>query len=123
MGLTNTVGHNNIFMNSSKAEIPIIGHQTIVLTTTTARRSYATLPGTTDNQQPQNQQVQQVQQSEVPGKKQSKIAELFQKSKALVVFYKNGLKELWANKKAAKALIQQVEQQGYQLTRSDYQLV
>ena len=117
MSLTNTVGHSNMFMKSLKVETPIIGYQ--ALATTMARRSYVTSPSTTENQQPQHQQEQQ---SEVPAKKQSKIVELFQKSKALVVFYKNGLKELWANKKAAKALMQQVEQ-GYQLTRSDYQLV
>ena len=120
MGLINTVGHSNTFMNPLKVETHVIGYQAVILAATaTARRSYVTTPSKTGNQQPQHQQEQQ---SEVPAKKQSKIVELFQKSKALVVFYKNGLKELWANKKAAKALMQQVEQ-GYQLTRSDYQLV
>ena len=54
--------------------------------------------------------------------KQSRLVQLFQKSKALVVFYKDGLKMLWANHKAAKTLKQQMLQ-GHKLNRSEFQLV
>lgn len=56
-------------------------------------------------------------------KPRSRLVQLFQKSKALVVFYKDGLKQLWANHKQAKALKLRVQQEGHVLTRSEYQLV
>ncbi|KAI9316788.1 hypothetical protein BX666DRAFT_196420 [Dichotomocladium elegans] len=45
------------------------------------------------------------------------------KSKELITFYKTGLKTLWANQKEAKALGARVQEQGYVLNRSEFQLV
>ncbi|KAL1933226.1 hypothetical protein VTP01DRAFT_7316 [Rhizomucor pusillus] len=56
-------------------------------------------------------------------KPSSRIGKLIQKSKEMVTFYKNGLKQLWSNQKLAKALQVKVQQDGYNLTRSEYQLV
>lgn len=53
----------------------------------------------------------------------SRIGKLFQQSKDLIRFYKDGLKLLWANNKEAKALKLKVENEGYQLNRAEFQLI
>ncbi|SAM05606.1 hypothetical protein [Absidia glauca] len=53
----------------------------------------------------------------------SYLGKLYQQSKELVVFYKDGLKLLWSNNKQSKSLLQKVQQEGYVLNRSEYQLI
>lgn len=60
---------------------------------------------------------------QIQAKPKGRIAQLYEKSKALIGFYKDGLKLLWANQKEAKALKRQVEEQGYTLNRAEFQLV
>lgn len=60
---------------------------------------------------------------QIQEKPKGRIAQLYEKSKALIGFYKDGLKLLWANQKEAKALKQKVEEQGYILNRAEFQLV
>lgn len=54
---------------------------------------------------------------------QSRIGQFIQKSKDLIRFYKDGLKLLWYNNKEAKALLQKVQNEGYILNRSEFQLI
>jgi hypothetical protein len=54
---------------------------------------------------------------------QSRIIQFIQKSKDLIRFYKDGLKLLWANNKEAKALLLKVQNEGYILNRSEFQLI
>ncbi|KAJ8663808.1 hypothetical protein O0I10_000082 [Lichtheimia ornata] len=60
---------------------------------------------------------------QIQEKPKGRIAQLYEKSKALIGFYKDGLKLLWANQKEAKALKQKVEEQGYVLNRAEFQLI
>ncbi|KAG1130082.1 hypothetical protein G6F42_004490 [Rhizopus arrhizus] len=53
----------------------------------------------------------------------SRIGQFIQQSKELVVFYKNGIKLLWSNHKEAKALQLKVQQEDYELKRSEFQLI
>lgn len=53
----------------------------------------------------------------------SRIGKFIQQSKDLVKFYKDGLKLLWNNNKQAKALLLKVKNEGYELNRSEFQLV
>ncbi|KAG1053185.1 hypothetical protein G6F43_004723 [Rhizopus delemar] len=53
----------------------------------------------------------------------SRISQFIQQSKELVVFYKNGIKLLWSNHKEAKALQLKVQQEDYELKRSEFQLI
>lgn len=53
----------------------------------------------------------------------SRIGKFIQQSKDLIKFYKDGLKQLWANNKEAKALQLKVANEGYQLSRSEFQLI
>lgn len=53
----------------------------------------------------------------------SYLGKLYQQSKELVVFYKDGLKLLWSNNKTSKALQRKVQHEGYVLNRSEFQLV
>ncbi|RUP44759.1 LETM1-like protein-domain-containing protein [Jimgerdemannia flammicorona] len=57
-----------------------------------------------------------------PGKQPFSITRLYQKSKELAVFYKNGVKLLWGNRKKAKEL-REAQRQGYKLNRKEFQLV
>jgi hypothetical protein len=54
---------------------------------------------------------------------QSRIGQFIQKSKDLIRFYKDGLKLLWSNNKEAKALLLKVQNEGYVLNRSEFQLI
>ncbi|CAO3694135.1 unnamed protein product [Rhizopus microsporus] len=53
----------------------------------------------------------------------SRIGKLIQQSKELVKFYKDGIKLLWSNHKEAKALQLKVQNEGYELSRSEFQLI
>lgn len=53
----------------------------------------------------------------------SRIGKFIQQSKDLIKFYKDGLKQLWANNKEAKALQLKVANEGYELSRSEFQLI
>ncbi|KAI8993584.1 LETM1-like protein-domain-containing protein [Pilobolus umbonatus] len=53
----------------------------------------------------------------------SLIGRLYQQSKDLVRFYKDGIKLLWSNKKEAQLIMQKVKNESYEWTRSEYQLV
>lgn len=53
----------------------------------------------------------------------SRIGKFIQNSKDLIRFYKDGLKLLWSNKKEAKALQLKVQNEGYTLNRSEFQLI
>ncbi|KAI9466449.1 hypothetical protein BDB00DRAFT_338296 [Zychaea mexicana] len=129
IGFTNYTYNTKIFGQNALAYRPLetpLACRTITLTT---RRLYSSPSSAAAEKQQQQQQesgdntTDSTNTANPPAKQQSRLGQLFEKSKALVVFYKNGLKELWANQKAAKALKQQVTEQGYQLTRSEYQLV
>ena len=53
----------------------------------------------------------------------SRIGKFIQQSKDLVRFYKDGVKLLWNNNKQSKALQQKVQNEGYVLNRSEFQLI
>lgn len=53
----------------------------------------------------------------------SRIGKLIQQSKELVKFYKDGIKLLWSNHKEAKVLQLKVQNEGYELSRSEFQLI
>ncbi|GAA5810287.1 hypothetical protein MFLAVUS_003707 [Mucor flavus] len=53
----------------------------------------------------------------------SRIGKFIQQSKDLIRFYKDGLKLLWTNNKEAKALKLKVQNEGYELTRREFQLI
>lgn len=53
----------------------------------------------------------------------SRIGKFIQQSKDLIKFYKDGLKQLWANNKEAKALQLKVANEGYELSRSEFQMI
>ncbi|KAI7868602.1 LETM1-like protein-domain-containing protein [Spinellus fusiger] len=53
----------------------------------------------------------------------SRIVRFIKYSKDLVVFYKDGIKLLWGNRKTAKELKRKVQQEGYVLSRSEFQLI
>jgi murein L,D-transpeptidase YcbB/YkuD len=56
-------------------------------------------------------------------KEPSKIVKLYQQTKKLMTFYKDGIKLLWANHKTAKSLREKVSKEGHVLTRDEFQLV
>ncbi|CEP13694.1 hypothetical protein [Parasitella parasitica] len=67
-----------------------------------------------------NAQVSNDQSTKPPS---SRIGKFIQQSKELIKFYKDGLKQLWANNKEAKALQLKVNNEGYELNRSEFQLI
>ncbi|KAI9309121.1 hypothetical protein BJ944DRAFT_54851 [Cunninghamella echinulata] len=53
----------------------------------------------------------------------SKIRKYYNQVKELISFYKSGLKLLWANKKAVQELQKRIQEENYNLTRSEFQQI
>lgn len=66
-----------------------------------------------------NQQIQQPEKLTIG----ARIGRFYQNSKDLVRFYKDGLKMIWSNNKKVKALEQKILTEGYQVNRSEFQLI
>ncbi|KAF9157961.1 hypothetical protein DFQ26_008120 [Actinomortierella ambigua] len=56
-------------------------------------------------------------------KPQGKFQAMWNKGKAIVIQCKDGVKLLWVNRKIVKELKRQVKDEGYQLSRREYQLI
>ncbi|KAI8335715.1 LETM1-like protein-domain-containing protein [Chlamydoabsidia padenii] len=111
----NTVASRTFFTSLVRSQQPIQQHSTFSSTTETQLNKT-----TTTNTTSKEVDSGTVTKAQAPT---SYIGKLYQQSKELVVFYKDGLKLLWSNNKASKALVKKVQQEDYVLNRTEYQLI